>query len=106
MVSFSHQQKSNPIAEAEYHKSVIVKDVARMFGRQDSSSAGEILFGGMERNYNVKESPESPILPEDQKDYMSPIVSLTLNTRVCIILFLLISRNSVIFVYILFGITY
>ena len=66
--------------DAEYHKKVIVKDVARQFGRQDSTSVNEMLLGGMEANDRAEEStsPESPVLMMDktyQKEYMSPIVS-------------------------------
>ena len=84
-VSQSIRKTSNPLLEAEYHKNVIVRDVARNFGRQDSSSAGEMLFNWMEAKNNSKESPspESPTNFIDEGDqvevnYMSPIVSLYL----------------------------
>ena len=78
-ISYS-QQPVNPLEEAEYHKNVVVRDTARMFGRQDSSSVGDILLSGVDCPNKLQEtpSPESPILVDDKaykKDYMSPIVS-------------------------------
>ncbi len=85
--SQNFSQNSNPLVEAENNKNIIVRDVAGFFGRQDSTSADQLLFGGMETKKNEKgpSSPESDgeyngmdIMDKHEKNYMSPIVSLNI----------------------------
>ena len=79
-VSYSQKQPSNSVLDAEYHKNVIVRDVARNFGRQDSSSAADLLFGGgssRDSGNGSKETyyPEMDEVNKEVNHYMSPIVS-------------------------------
>ena len=87
-VPFSYKTNSNPLAEAEYHKNVIVRDVARNFGRQHSSTAEELLFGGSvtacEKTQSpcisIKSTPTTNYIDMDdekENNYMSPIVSIS-----------------------------
>ena len=96
-VPFSYKTNSNPLAEAEYHKNVIVRDVARNFGRQHSSTAEELLFGGSvtacEKTQSpcisIKSTPTTNYIDMDdekENNYMSPIVSISWMNWFCIIL--------------------
>ena len=87
-VPFSYKTNSNPLAEAEYHKNVIVRDVARNFGRQHSSTAEELLFGGsvtacdktQSPCISIKSTPTTNYIDMDdekENNYMSPIVSIS-----------------------------
>ena len=80
-VSYSQKQPNNSVLDAEYHKNVIVRDVARNFGRQDSSIAADLLFGGSERSRDSGNGSKETYYPEmdevnkEVNHYMSPIVS-------------------------------
>ena len=87
-VPFSYKTNSNPLAEAEYQKNVIVRDVARNFGRQHSSTAEELLFGGsvtacdktQSPCISIKSTPSTNYIDMDdekENNYMSPIVSVS-----------------------------
>ena len=79
-VSYSQKQPTNVVLDPEYHKNVIVRDVARNFGRQDSSHAADLLFGSRDSKDSGNGSkeiyyPEIDEVNKEENHYMSPIVS-------------------------------
>ena len=78
--SYSQKQPTNAVLDPEYHKNVIVRDVARNFGRQDSSSTADLLFGSKDSKDSGNGSketyyPEIDEVNKEENHYMSPIVS-------------------------------
>ena len=78
--SYSQKQPTNAVLDPEYHKNVIVRDVARNFGRQDSSSTADLLFGSKDSKDSGNGSKENYYteiddVNKEENHYMSPIVS-------------------------------